>query len=373
MSLQLRNICSIKLKGVPLINNIFNNIPIWKEILKQHTTFEKKNDDELNILCIQNLYSYNSGFIGSIINNLGFLLPSTKIFKYLLNNYDCNDIELLCFIFNIISRFIPINNIYTDDFKNNLSDTLPFINKNLSIPSLYNLNSLFCFKPIFDCGCAIFSNKKADETGFVSWKNNNNSYYNKGMTWCLFKNNKEGIVIINLDCIENDISCFKELVELKICLEERYGKVLDSYETYITGNFNEFLNMNETLPEAKEAFNILKNANIEIVNNKYLSSNEFILYSRLKNNIEYEFIDMSVEDSDYILYKFNIKSPNMNFTFNPVYNIETSNEEISKKKDNSPKNEISLNPISFLQSIKDSYFDTRSDTSEKSSESWEQV
>ena len=131
--------------------------------------------------------------------------------------------------------------------------------------------------------------------------------------------------------------------------------------------------MNETLPEAKEAFNILKNANIEIVNNKYLSSNEFILYSRLKNNIEYEFIDMSVEDSDYILYKFNIKSPNMNFTFNPVYNIETSNEEISKKKDNSPKNEISLNPISFLQSIKDSYFDTRSDTSEKSSESWEQV
>ena len=42
MSLQLRNICSIKLKGVPLINNIFNNIPIWKEILKQHTTFEKK-------------------------------------------------------------------------------------------------------------------------------------------------------------------------------------------------------------------------------------------------------------------------------------------------------------------------------------------
>ena len=193
------------------------------------------------------------------------------------------------------------------------------------------------------------------------------------MTWCLFKNNKEGIVIINLDCIENDISCFKELVELKICLEERYGKVLDSYETYITGNFNEFLNMNETLPEAKEAFNILKNANIEIVNNKYLSSNEFILYSRLKNNIEYEFIDMSVEDSDYILYKFNIKSPNMNFTFNPVYNIETSNEEISKKKDNSPKNEISLNPISFLQSIKDSYFDTRSDTSEKSSESWEQV
>ena len=124
MSLQLRNICSMKLKGIPLVNNIFKNIPIWKKILKQHTTFEK-NDDELNILCIQNLYSYNSGFIGALINNLGFFLPSTTIFKYLLNNYGCNDIELLCFIFNIFSRFIPINNIYTDDFKNNLC------NKNL--------------------------------------------------------------------------------------------------------------------------------------------------------------------------------------------------------------------------------------------------
>jgi len=372
MSLQLRNICSIKLKGVPLVDSIFKNIPIWKEVLKHHTTFEN-NENELNILCIQNLYNYNSGFIGSMINNFGFLFPSTTIFKYLLSGYQCNDIELLCFILSIISRFIPINNLYTNDFKNNLCNTLPFINKNLSLPSLYNLKSLFCFKPVFDCGCAIFSNKKADETGFVPWKNNN-SYYNKGMVWCLFKQNTQGIMIINLDCIEGDISCFKELVQLKIHLEEQYGKDLDKYETYITGNFNEVLNMHNVLPEVKEFFDILKNANIEIMNDKDLTTGEFILYSNFKNIIQYEFTDASVRDFDYMLHKYNIQ-PKMNFTLNPVFNIKLENFKEEKPHEESPKNkkETILNPLSFFQSIKESYFDNRSDTSEKSNGSWEQV
>jgi len=373
MSLQLRNICSIKLKGTPLVDNIFKNIPIWKEVLNQHTSFEK-NENELNILCVQNLYSYNSGVIGSIMNNLGFLLPRTTLFKYLLNNYNCSDIELLCFTLNIISRFIPVNNLYTDDFKNNLCDSLPFINENLSLPSLYNLKSLFCFKPIFDCGCAIFSNKKADDTGFVPWKNNNNSYYNKGMVWCLFKQDTKGIMIINLDCIENDISCFKELVELKTNLEEKYGKDLDKYETYISGNFNQVLNMHNILHEVKESFNILKDANIQIMNDKDLSTGEFILYSNLKNTLDYEFTDMSTRDFDYMLHKYNIQ-PKMNFTLNPVYNIKLEPYKEEKPNEESPKNkqEISLNPLSFFQSIKESYFDVRSDTSEKSNESWEQV
>jgi len=374
MSFRLRNICSVKLKGVPLVNSIFKNIPLWNQELNKHTSFEE-NENELNILCVQNLFSYNSGFLGFLINKLGFYLPSTSIIKYLLKNYESNDIEFICFLLSMVSRTIPFNNFFIYDFKSILCDNLPFINQNLSFHSVYNLKSLFCFKPVFDSGSAIFSNKKADDTGFIPWKNNDNSYYNKGMIWCLFKKDTTGIMIINVDCIESSDSCFQELVELKTNLEEKFGKDLDGYETYITGNFNKVLNMYETLPEVRDSFNLLKNANIEIINNKDLSTSEFILYSKFKSDLKYDFVDMSVSDLDYKIHKYDIQ-PQNNFTINPVFNMKIEYpKKVEIPNEESPKNkqEISLNPLSFFQTIKESYFDVRSDTSEKSNESWEQV
>jgi hypothetical protein len=365
MSLQLKNICSIKLKGEALFNSIFKNIPTWKQFINENTSFENK-DNELNVFCIQNMYSYNSGFIGSIINKIGIYgsyLVEPLLCNYLSSDIKANDIEVLCFLLSMLSRYIPINNLFNHDLKNELCNTLQYKNKYSTIPSLLNLKSLFCFNPIFDSGCIIFSNKEPFDSGFVKWTKGNKTK-NKGLIWCFYKTEKKGITIINMDCNEDIISCVKEIVILKNNLDLRFNIGIENYETYIVGNFNIELNMHVILDEIKEVHDILKNANLEIINNKEPSSTEFILQNI---NNENEYSDLSVIENDISpFYKYEIQNK-INCTYNPDFNIEIKEEE--------PKFIHTINPLSILSSLKESYFDTHSHNSDKSekSDEWEKV
>ena len=147
MSLQLKTICSWKLDGIPGVNNIFNKISKWNifanEQIKQNslidTNYPVLETNNLNIICIQGLYGYRTGLIGNISNIIAKYLSiySNPIYLQsiikLFCKTDANDFELISFAISIISRLIPINNIYTFDIKDSLNiNTLVYKNGNKS-------------------------------------------------------------------------------------------------------------------------------------------------------------------------------------------------------------------------------------------------
>lgn len=403
MPLYLKNICSLNVEGMPFKNSVFNKIRKWDSIINKETSSLNEDEDDLNIFCIQGLYGYKCGFIGKLFNTLFYnLSPCThtifiqSILKIFCNT-DSSDLELLSFLISLISRLIPGNNLGIFDPKD-LINPFKFKNKNQSYESLFNLNSLFLLKPIFDSGCAIYSNRKAISSDFEKWETAKKHYTNKGMVWSYFESYTcdEGITIINLDFNNNntifeDINNLNQIVNLKNRLEDRFGKDLESYETYIIGNFNIMFNLNTILVELDEKLQILKNANLEIINrNNDNTSTEFLLYGKLKTFEMREFIDLSykIEDEDILtpfFYKFHINR-SLSFTINPILQnkhlIKEENEiiihqekEITTQKEKEKEitthqEKETINPIKIYQTIvRESYFNIKND----SIDDWEQV
>lgn len=316
MSLKLKYIHSWKLEGTPTRHNIFNNIRRWKTVIEEQSTQDLK-EDELNIFCIQGLYGYNSGFIGNLLNFLSYGLSTFStpvIVSYLLNlcyETNSNDYELITFLLSIITRIIPINNFVNFDPKN-YTKVFEYTNENKSFPNNCNLSSLFLLQPIFDSGCAIYSNRKPVNSGFEPWGHVPNKYKNKGMTWCYFRdeNKNSGISVINIDLEDSNplhtMSNLKQLTELKHSLENHYSYNVEKYETYIVGSFDILLNFRMFAPETQAKYKILSDAGIQILN-ETASDDQFIMYSSFdaKNN---KHIDLSVymEQDENMLYKFNI-------------------------------------------------------------------
>lgn len=384
MSFNLKNICSWNLDGMPFKNNVFNKIPKWNSFINSQISSFTDEDEDLNIFCVQGLYGYKTGFLGKLFNILNYKLSSytntifiQSIFKIFFKT-DSSDLELLSFLISLVSRMIPINNISTFDTKD-LIQSFKYKNKNQSYESLFNLNSLFLLEPIFDSGCAIYSNKRPTLSGFEKWDTSQHEYTNKGMVWCYFESysckQNQGITIINLDFNINntdnqDIDNLKQIIKLKNKLEDAFGKELDSYETYIVGNFNIMFNLNTIFTHVDEKLQILKNANLEIINkNSENTSTEFILYGKLKAFEIKEFVDLSSTPQDEVIsysifYKFNIKT-SLPFTINPL--VENKHLIKEKKDDN-----ITINPIKIYQTIvRESHFDVKSDTD--NCDDWEQV
>ena len=300
--LRLETIYSCKLEGIPGFNNVFNKIPKWNLFANNQisSNSELQNVEELRIMCIQGLYGYRTGLIGKIFNNISMYLSKynnpiyiQSIFK-LFYNTEANDYELLAFLISILTRIIPINNIITFDPKDSLElNNLSYKNVNESQPSIFNLNSLFLLNPIYDSGCAIFSNKSPTECGFEKWNSLNNfeTYTNKGLIWCYYesKNKDNGITVITLDFNTNnsdisDIQDLTQLISLKNILEKKYYKdTLIKYETYITGNFNIIFNMSDILSDISDKLLLLKNANINIISStEEASCEKHIMYSKVE-------------------------------------------------------------------------------------------
>ena len=97
--------------------------------------------------------------------------------------------------------------------------TFAYKNENNSQPSLFDIKSLFLLEPIYDSGCAIFSNKNYTECGFEKWESTfvREKYTNKGMTWCYYESESKqnGITIINLDFILSSYIVFA----IRTCME----------------------------------------------------------------------------------------------------------------------------------------------------------
>jgi hypothetical protein len=260
----------------------------------------------------------------------------------------------------LVNRCIPIINYGNWDPKSFLCTNETEI-KNLSFPTIYNFNSLYLLSPLYDSGCAIYSNKLPKYYGFKEWTiwnniNFNDNKFNKGMVWAFYKNNNNGIIIINL-CLHTSDTCLlynmqmQQIVNLKKYLEENFCKDLNSYETYITGDFkSEFNSLSDI--ELQSRINILKEANLELISNSSdTSTTHFIFYSSSNNTpkkhtllsnidmLDSEFININNDYTNDIIVE-DINEVIVEDTNEVV--VEDTNEVVVENKIFEDKNELKV-------------------------------
>jgi hypothetical protein len=321
----------MNIRGKPFINNIYNTISEWKSYI-QYSINDNTDKDSLKILCIQGLYGYRSGILGKLFDYVGYRLSQyikPKFISSFSDDIESNDFEIVTLFISIITRVIPFYNYVTNDPKQIFVDILGFMNENRSMTSMFDLESLFLLKPLYDSGCAIYANKKYKHCGFEKWCCKN-TVSNKGMTWCYFEclESSSGISVINLDFNEEntdseDIQCLKQIIELKNKLENNYGLSLETYETYIVGNFNIAFNISNILHEITDKLKILQNEGFTMLNNLgYADSTEFIFYNKYDGYDIIEHIDLTTKSLELntMFYKINrISNKNKYSTINPLF------------------------------------------------------
>lgn len=295
--LNINSIMSCKFNGVPLIDG-----NISKKIFEFNNLMENNNSSELNIITINGLYGYRSGVGGWLLNLLSLYLSKKNnptiiqnflnyIFRNDKNKILSNDFEIISYYLSLVNRGIPILNYCNWDPKRFLFKNSATINMlpNVSLPKFYDLSSLFLLNPLFDSGCAIYSNKTPFSTGFEKWKlwNNikfNDTRFNKGILWAFYKENNCGILVMTLNLNNSESSLLynmqiQQIIKLKRTLEEKFSTDLKTYETYITGDFTTGFNFLSNI-ELKNSLHSLLDENLQLIDNKKDTFNtHFILYS----------------------------------------------------------------------------------------------
>lgn len=351
MTLRLSSICSFNLEGTPLVNSIYSNISNWRTSISSKLK-NPVEDNELQIVCLQGVYGYRTGFIGYIANSIAEYLSRTSnptILSYLLKQFwdtDSNDYEIIAFLLSVLSRVIPINNIVTYDVKESIN-VLEFSTDNYSQPGVLDLRSLFLHDPIFDSGCVIYSNRRSSLCGFDKWENSIGEIHskNKGITWAFYRSDNKGtgILVINVDFNENNNDDVDTLnLEQVICAKNRIEEQVEasqytSFSTYIAGNFNIPFNISKILPVIEAKRLILEKANIKIISD----SDSVYCNSFIMSNVTTEF------ESE----KCTVNGPfTQTISSNPIYKEEDNEVVILEIPDNI-KIEMET-PV-----IKDDYFE----------------
>lgn len=296
--LNMNSIMSCKFNGVPLSDG-----NISKKIFEFNKLMEEHNDtSELNIITINGLYGYRSGVGGWLLNLLSLYLSKNNnptlvqnflnfVFRDEKNKILSNDFEIVSYYFSLINRCIPILNYCNWDPKSFLFRNNRTINmlSNITLPTFYDISSIYLSNPLFDSGCAIYSNKTPISTGFEKWKlwNNikfNDTRFNKGILWAFYKENNSGILVMTLNLHSSESSLLynmqiQQIINLKRTLEEQLSVGLTNYETYITGDFTTGFNFLSNV-ELKNSLHSLLDENLQLVDNKKdILNTHFILYS----------------------------------------------------------------------------------------------
>jgi len=252
MSLNLKCILNWNLDAAPFFtNNLHQKQKLWKQTLKSSIpTSEEIEDDDLVVVCIQNLYSMRNGIIGYILTMLSNKFNvSTSCISNILNycfkcHFKSSDLEMIIGFISLLNRSIPLLNYGIWDYKDEMkTDILKYINKNYSTTSMFNLKSNILLKPMFDSGLCILSNKNPESSGFEKLENQINNYVNEGFMWSFYKNNNKGILVININLSKlSDIEIkTKEMTQLQNLYMKLYKSINSDnnmiLETYIIGDF----------------------------------------------------------------------------------------------------------------------------------------
>ena len=353
--LSINSITSCKINGIPLLNsNLSKKNYEYKNFINNN--FQPSKDNELNIITISGLYGYRVGMFGKIANICSLYFSKNnnpvklqKLLNYLIKNesnkIQANDFEILSYFVSMFTRCIPIINYGNWDPKQILINNTNLINAtpNLSLPKIYNLNSLYFSNPLFDSGCAIYSDKTPHSNGFVKWSfwdniKLNDNKFNKGIVWSFFKTENSGVMIITLNLHNSDSSLvynmqMNQITKLKKELEQKFSPNLEKYETYITGDFNSKFNNTSDI-EIQFRLNIFTEANLEIINkSENLLDTHFIFYSSNSNKCTSTSISRTkLLEDEFININFNTQH-------NDIIRFSPSREEVHNNTqiDNVPK------------------------------------
>lgn len=417
--LNLKSIISCNINGVPLTScNLSKRIYEYKKFINENIN-EDFLDDELFIISIQGLYGYRSGILGYLFNKLSFELSQNNnpiLLKSFLNLFisesvEANDFEIFSTFLSMISRKIPFLNIGNWDLKKFISNE--YINNfipNKSLPSIFDLKSLYLLNPLFDSGCTIISNQKFVESGFEKWNiidscNFNNRLFNKGINWAYYesKDKKNGISIINFELVKTEdlyTFQFNQLLELKNTLEKTFANNTEypkiKYETFIIGNFDYEFNLKNIFEEINKIWEIFEINGLQILNNTNISTTNFILYNnyydknseKIKLNI-FNKTNFAIEDDkieciefsnlNNVEYEKEVKDEILEIN-DEIYiesslneNIEENiKKEIEKVKKIDDNISVDINKNDIIISINDDYF-YKNPLNKNSDDEWEAI
>ena len=352
--LNLKSITSLNIKGTPLkTDNLSKRIFEYKNYINDN--IKNPENKDLVIISVQGLYGYRVGLIGLLLNNLVFNIsknnnPSylqTFINKFFKDTISGNDFEIFSYGISLVSRVLPFINYGNWDLKRKLiNNYIKDYTKNISMPSIMDLNSIYLLNPLYDSGCSIYSNQTPKEVGFERWNirdilHTKDKIYNNGITWSYFEseNKQNGIIIINLIMEDNVaewavVSQLKQIVDLKYRLENKYCLSIDNYQTYIMGDFKLEFNINIF---NQEPYNILIKSNLKIIgNSNNLTTTHFIFQSENNNKIDCS--HLKIQDDDILNIEFpdkdlkNEDSISINMAFNIIDDVSDYNSKQSVKE-----------------------------------------
>lgn len=246
----LKYITNFNLKATPWFSSC--DYSEWKSNIDEKIS--NINDiDNLVIYCVQETYGYRVGVFGFLSHFISNIIPfqtfylkqfmNSNIRYYQSNNIFSSDGEIISSFIGKINRYIPFFNFGTWDYKKNLISK-NFHYENNSIPYMFDFTS-----PMLDSGCGIFSNQKPYESGyepldFVSKKTSiSDNLSSKGMCWSFFTNNvSKGITVISFNLSDDLFELTKlleleQIISLKNKLQNKFGLMVNEYETYIVGDF----------------------------------------------------------------------------------------------------------------------------------------
>jgi hypothetical protein len=281
----LKYITNFNLKANPWFS--FCDYSKWKTIINEKMSNIIDNDN-LIVYCVQETYGYRTGLFGFLSHSISSFLPfesfclkrfmNSNIRYYQSNNIFSSDGEIISSFISKINRYIPILNIGTWDYKNELLME-NFYYENNSIPHMFDFTS-----PMLDSGCGIFSNQIPFESGYepLDYVNNkislSDNLSSKGMVWSFFKsNNKKGIVVISFNLSDDLFELTKlleleQIISLKNKLQNRFGLMVNDYETYIVGDFK------IKFSEDSESFiQLTKDMNMNV---NYSDNTNYLLYQK---------------------------------------------------------------------------------------------
>ena len=362
--LNLKSITSLNIKGTPLkTDNLSKRIFEYKNYINDN--IKNPENDDLIIISVQGLYGYRVGLIGLLFNNLVFNISKnnnptylqTFINKFFKDGISGNDLEIFSYGISLVSRVLPFINYGNWDLKRKLNNNkIKDYTKNISMPSIMDLNSIYLLNPLYDSGCSIYSNKIPKEVGFERWNirdilHTKDKIYNNGITWSYFESEdkKDGIVILNLIMEDNVsewaiVSQLKQIVDLKYRLENKYCLSVDKYQTYIMGDFKLEFNINIF---KEEPYDLLTKSNLKIIgNSNNLTTTHFIFQS--ENNSKIDCGHLKIFDDDILNIEFSHKNKKehdnitMNMAFNKIDDISDYNSKLDKHYNSKNVPELSI-------------------------------
>ena len=227
----------------------------------------------------------------------------------------------------------------------------------MSLPSIFNLKSIYLLSPLYDSGARIYCNKQSKISGFEKWDVTNETLFNRGITWSYFEsdNKMNGIMVLSIEIDGEDELIEKQLLQIINFKNNFEQKIVSSgikkYETFISGDFKIEFNLMDTIPEIKKYWDMLDSSYLSIYNksdNDSPSNTHFILYSKynIENDTEKSTIVSKytiLDDSRYSINFDNIKDDNIK-DYNNNDNIKNEiridiSEEVEKEKVKKNENE----------------------------------